>query len=89
VNRTTRVRYNIDNKIVKITGIINNTFKPNRVQKGTQIKLYTILALPVLLCGSETWTVKSKDKSKLTAAEMRFIRRLQNIHGGITKPMKK
>jgi hypothetical protein len=33
------------------------------------------LALPVLLHGSETWTGKSKDKSRLTAAEMRFMRK--------------
>jgi hypothetical protein len=66
----------IDNKItkiLKITGITNNNFKPNNVQKGTRIKLYTTLALPVLLYGSETWTVKSKDKSTLAAAEMRFM----------------
>jgi hypothetical protein len=66
----------IDNKIrtfLKITGIINNTFKPNKVQKGTRIKLYTTLALPVLLYGSETWTVKSKDKPRLTAVEMKFM----------------
>jgi hypothetical protein len=37
--------------------------------------LYNTLALPVLLCGSETWTVKSKYKSRLTAAEMRFVRK--------------
>jgi hypothetical protein len=51
--------------------------------------LYTTLALPVLLYGSETWTVKSKDKSRLSIAEMRFMRNTANIHGGITKPMKK
>jgi hypothetical protein len=33
------------------------------------------LDLPVLLYGSETWTVKSKDKSRLIAAEMRFMRK--------------
>jgi hypothetical protein len=33
------------------------------------------LALPILLYGSETWTVKSKDKSRLTAAEMKFMRK--------------
>jgi hypothetical protein len=60
----------IDSKvtnILKITGIINNTFKPNKVQKGARIKLYATLALPVLLYGSETWTVKSKDESRLTS----------------------
>jgi hypothetical protein len=56
----------IVNKIttfLKITGLINNKFKPNEVQKGTRMKLYTTLALPILLYGSETWTVKSNDKS--------------------------
>jgi hypothetical protein len=33
------------------------------------------LALPVLLYGSETWTVKSKEKSRLTAAQIRFVRK--------------
>jgi hypothetical protein len=37
--------------------------------------LYTTFALPVLLYGRETWTVKSKDKSILTAVEMRFMRK--------------
>jgi Tfp pilus assembly protein PilZ len=37
--------------------------------------LYATLALPVLPYGSETWTVNSKDKSRLTAAEMRFMRK--------------
>jgi hypothetical protein len=68
----------IDKKIIqflKITGLINNTFKSNKVHKGTRIKFYTTLALPALLYGSKTWTVKSEDKSRLTAAEMRFTRK--------------
>jgi hypothetical protein len=52
-----------------------DTFKPNEVQKGTRIKLYTTLALAILLYGSKNWTVKSKDKSRLTASEMRFMRK--------------
>jgi hypothetical protein len=51
-------KYELCTKFLKIGGLINNTFKPNKVQKGTQIKLYTTLALPVLLYGSEIWTVK-------------------------------
>jgi hypothetical protein len=66
---------NKNTKFRKITGLINNTFKPNEVQKGTRIKLYTTLALPIIPYGSETWTVKSKDKSRLAAAEMRFMRK--------------
>jgi hypothetical protein len=70
-----RNKKDIDNKItklLKITGLI--TFKPNKTPKRYTIKLYTTLVLPILLHGSETCTVKSKDKSRLTAAEMRFMR---------------
>jgi hypothetical protein len=43
----------------------------------TRIKLYNTLAgpLPVLLYGSETWTIKARDASRITAAEMKYMRR--------------
>jgi DNA-binding sugar fermentation-stimulating protein len=41
----------------------------------TRIKLYNTLALPVLLYGSETWTVKARDAKRITAAEMKYMRR--------------
>ena len=43
--------------------------------KKTRIKLYNTLALPVLLYGSETWTVKARDARRITAAEMKYMRR--------------
>jgi len=43
--------------------------------KKTRIKLYNTLALPVLLYGSETWTVKARDARRITAAEMKYKRR--------------
>ena len=43
--------------------------------KKTRIKLYNTLALPVLLYGSETWTVKVRDARRITAAEMKYMRR--------------
>jgi len=44
---------------LKITGILNNVFKPPNPTplKKTRIKLYNILDLPVLLHGGETWTI--------------------------------
>jgi len=51
---------NIDNKLnnfLMITGILNNLFRPQKILKKTRIKLHNALALPVLLCGSETGTV--------------------------------
>ena len=43
--------------------------------KKTRIKLYNTLVLPILLYGSETWTVKARDARRITAAEMKYMRR--------------
>jgi len=43
--------------------------------KKTRIKLHNTLALPVLLHGSETWTVIARDGRRITAAEMKYMRR--------------
>jgi ABC-type ATPase involved in cell division len=68
----------IDNKLhnyFKITGILNYVFRPQRTLKKTRIKLYNILALHVLLYGSETWTIKATDVRRITAAEIKYMRR--------------
>jgi hypothetical protein len=67
----------IDNKLhndLKITGILNNVFKPQKALKKTRIKLYNTLALPVLLHGSEIWTIKARDARRITAAEKKYMR---------------
>ena len=70
---------NIDklNNFLKITGILNNVFRPpkKKTLKKTRIKLYNTLALPVLLYGSETWSIKASDARRITAAEMKYMRR--------------
>jgi hypothetical protein len=38
-------------------------------------KLYNTPAFPVLLYGSETWTIKARDARRITAAEMKYMRR--------------
>ena len=43
------------NNFLKITGILNNVFRPQKKLKKTRIKLYKTLAVLVLLYGSETW----------------------------------
>jgi hypothetical protein len=69
----------IDNKLnnyLKKSGIINNIFRPQKTLKKTRIKLYNTLALPALLCGSENWTISAKDARRITAAEMKCIRKI-------------
>jgi len=48
---------------------------PQKTLKKTTIKLYNTLALPVLLYGSDTWTIKARDARRITAAEMKYMRR--------------
>jgi len=36
---------------------------------------HNTLVLPVLLYGSETWTIKASDARRITAAEMKYMRR--------------
>jgi len=60
---------------LKITGILNNIFRPQKTLKKTRINLDNRLALPVLLYGSETWTIKGRDARRITASEMKYMRR--------------
>jgi hypothetical protein len=60
---------------LKITGILNNVCRPQKPLKKTRIKPYNTLALPILLYGSETWTIKASDARRITAAEMKYMRR--------------
>jgi hypothetical protein len=55
-------------------GLLNNTLKPNLLQRSTRLKLYKTLVLPILLYGSEIWTVKQCDKNRLRTAEMKYLR---------------
>jgi hypothetical protein len=66
--------YNKLNNYLNITGISNNVFRPQKTLKKIRIKLYNTLALPVLLYGSETWTIKARDASRISAAEMKYMR---------------
>jgi hypothetical protein len=50
-------------------------FRPQKPLKKTRIKLYNALALTVLSYGSETWTIKVRDARRITAAEMKYMRR--------------
>jgi hypothetical protein len=46
--------------------------RPKRNPEKTRIRLYNTLALPVLLYGSETWTIKARDARRISAAEMKY-----------------
>jgi len=48
--------------------------RPQKTLKKTRLKLHNTLALPVLLYGSETWTIKARDARRITAAVMKYMK---------------
>jgi len=42
-------------------GILNKTSKQTFVQKFSKIKVHNPLADPIVLCGTEIWTLRKKD----------------------------
>jgi hypothetical protein len=61
------------NNCLKITGIINNVFRPTKTPSKATIKLYNTLALPTLVYGSENRTIKARDATRITATEMKYM----------------
>ena len=60
------------NKFQRMCGTISRTLKGN-TQLSTQIKFYKAI-VPVLMYGSENWSLNRSDNRKIEAAEMRFLR---------------
>ena len=54
---------------------LNNVFRPHKILKIKRIKLYNTLSFPVLSYGSEAWTIKVRETRRITAAEMKYMRR--------------
>ncbi|KAJ4449078.1 hypothetical protein ANN_00473 [Periplaneta americana] len=61
-------------RVLKIVGFSDGDGIFSPVQRHTRIRLYKTLARPVLRYGSEAWTLRKKDESRITANEMKFMR---------------
>jgi hypothetical protein len=46
-------------------------------RKETNLKFYKIMAVPVLLCGSETWTLRKRGWNRIHAAELKYLRTIK------------
>jgi hypothetical protein len=66
-------------KFVQIIGVVDQVFKPSLVQQHTRLNIYRTLARPVLIYGSEAWTVRKADEKRLQAAEMNFMRKTAGL----------
>ena len=50
-------------------------FRPEKALKKTRLKLYNKLTLLTMLYGSENWTIKAKDARRITAAQLKYMRK--------------
>ena len=69
----------INNKLSKfnyICGTIKRSLK--KTSKLTKIKFYKVMAIPMLLYGSESWTLTKQDKRNIETSEMKFLRSVAN-----------
>ena len=57
----------------RMCGTISRTLK-GKTQLTTQIEFYKVMAVPVLMYGSENGSLNRSDMRKIEAAEMRFLR---------------
>jgi exonuclease III len=67
----------IQHRIAKFTGNLNCLYpllKQKEIPTEVKVVIYTTILRPVLLYGSETWTLTKRLKSKIQACEMRILR---------------
>jgi len=50
-------------------------FRPQKTLKKSRIKLYNTQALTAVLYGSENWTIKERDARRITAAQIKYMRK--------------
>ena len=72
----------VNNRIAKVTKNLIALYplmKEKEIPKDVKVRIYTTILRPVLLCGSETWTLITKLKSKIQATEMRVLRLIYRV----------
>ena len=63
-------------KATKVYSQLGNSFIGKKeLTTKTKISIFNSIYCPTLIYGSESWTLDSRDKSKLQATEMKFLRR--------------
>ena len=62
------------NKYLRITETINRMLPRFNIRSNTRIRVYNVLAQPIIMYGREVRVLHSDIKSHITAAEIRFMR---------------
>lgn len=74
-----KIYLDVANRVKKVNDIyyqLNNTiFGKKEIDKEVKVNIYNTIVAPP--CGSETWTIQQKYKPKLVAAEMKYLRNIE------------
>ena len=62
-----------------VTGLIDRTLRSNKQLNETRLKVYHMLAVPVITYGCETLTMKKSDKSRIAVPEIKFMTRTVEV----------
>ena len=62
-----------------VLGKLQRIWKDDDISLKTKLRLLNALVYPVLLYGSEIWTIKKADRKKIEAFELRCYRKILNI----------
>lgn len=78
-NDETEIGNRID-KTAKLFYSLNSNFLQRReVSKKTKMVIYKVIYRPILMFGSETWVLTRGQRSRVQAAEMRYLRKVKGI----------
>ena len=81
-NKKGKINREIQHRIKKATNIyysINRTIiSKKEITEKTKLQVYNSIYKPTLTYGSESWPINNKIEKQITAAEMKFLRRVAN-----------
>ena len=66
-------------KAAAVFGNLKTIWKSKDILIKTKVYIYEVLVLPILLYGSECWTLRKQDESKLLVAEMSWLRQILGV----------
>lgn len=80
IHETGKIQMEIRNRIKKTTAayfsISNTLFGKKEIEKKTKTRVYQAILEPILLYGSESWTNTESDSSRISAVQMKCLRRI-------------
>lgn len=54
-------------------------FAKRKIEKETKLRLYNSVIVPILMYASESWTLHKNQEHRLTAMEMKVLRRIEGV----------